>query len=97
MTGLAVPELLVATVTAWQRGESSAAHDAYLAMTPYLRLEAMPGTVGLAVRKEAWRQRGVIASSRLRRGAPLAATTKRSIGRRLRDTGTNVPAAYPAT
>ncbi len=96
MTGLATPELLVRTVTAAARDDATGAHDTYLRMAAYLRLEAMPGTVGLAVRKEAWRQRGVIASSRIRRGGALAPATKRAIGRRLRDAGVDVPAAYPA-
>ncbi len=67
--------------------------DAFLAVLPYLRLEA--GSAGLRVRKEAWRQRGVIASGRTRGGQPLGATTKRAITRRLREIGMAPRDSYP--
>lgn len=67
--------------------------DAFLAVLPYLRLEA--GSPGLRIRKEAWRQRGVIASGRTRRGQPLEATTKRAVTRRLREIGTAPRDGYP--
>jgi 4-hydroxy-tetrahydrodipicolinate synthase len=95
MTGVAVPERLAAVIAAWRHDDHTGARDRYLAVTPYLRLEAMPGTVGLAVRKEAWRQRGVLASGRLRTGAPLQAATKRAITRRLRDVGIGLADPYP--
>lgn len=95
MTGLAVPEHLVDVVRAWRGGDHTAARDAYLAATPYLRLEAMPGAIGLVVRKEAWRQRGVIRSGRVRRGAPLGATTRGAITRRLRDAGIALVDPWP--
>lgn len=95
MTGLAVPELLVTTVRAHLAGDTTRARDAYTAMSSYLRLETMPGTVGLTVRKEAWRQRGVIASGRVRAGRPLGAETKRAITRRLQDAGVALAAPYP--
>lgn len=95
MTGLAVPEHLVAVVRAWRGGDHVAARDAYLAATGYLRLEAMPGAIGLVVRKEAWRQRGVIGSSRVRRGAPLGAATRAAITRRLREAGVSLADPWP--
>lgn len=95
MTGAAVPERLVETLAAWAQGDTVGARDAYLAATAYLRLETMPGATGLVVRKEAWRQRGVIASSRVRRGDPLGLTTKRAITRRLRDAGIATPEGLP--
>lgn len=95
MTGLAVPELLVATVRHHLAGEPSAARDAYARLSTYLRLETMPGATGLKVRKEAWRQRGVLASARVRAGDPLGAETKRAITRRLRDAGIEVADPYP--
>jgi 4-hydroxy-tetrahydrodipicolinate synthase len=67
--------------------------DAFLAVLPYLRLEA--GSPGLRVRKEAWRQRGVIGSGRTRRGQPLEATTKRAVTRRLREVGMAPRDGYP--
>lgn len=95
MTGVAIPDALVEVVARFRGGDRSGAMDRYLTATPYLRLESMPGTVGLTVRKEAWRQRGVIASSRVRRGEPLGRETKRAITRRLRDAGLEVSAPMP--
>lgn len=95
MTGLAVPELLVATVRHHLAGGTGAARDAYARLSSYLRLETMPGMTGLKVRKEAWRQRGVLASSRVRSGGPLGPETKRAITRRLRDAGVEVADPYP--
>jgi len=95
MTGVAAPERLVETLRHWTHGDTAGARDAYLAASAYLRLEAMSGTTGLVVRKEAWRQRGVITSSRVRRGEPLGITTKRAITRRLRDAGVETPDGLP--
>lgn len=95
MTGLAVPELLVAVVHHHLAGDTTAARDAYARMSAYLRLETMPATIGLTVRKEAWRQRGVLASGRVRRGEPLGAETKRAVTRRLRDAGVALAHPYP--
>lgn len=67
--------------------------EGFLSVLPYLRLEA--GSPGLRVRKEAWRQRGVLHSGRTRRGRPLAATTKRAITRRLREVGVAPQDPYP--
>lgn len=91
MAGLATPERLVEVVRTWQQAEPARAREAYLQLAGWLRLEAMPGSVGLAVRKEAWRQRGVIGSSRIRRGQPLGATTKVAITRRLQELGVATP------
>jgi 4-hydroxy-tetrahydrodipicolinate synthase len=88
----AVPERLH-EVLAEASDEGPMPLDAFLAVLPYLRLEA--GSPGLRVRKEAWRQRGVIASGRTRRGEPLAATTKRAITRRLREIGMAPRDGYP--
>lgn len=95
MTGLAVPELLVVTVRRHLAGDTAAARDAYARCSAYLRLETMPAAIGLAVRKEAWRQRGVLASSRVRAGQPLGPETKRAITRRLRDADVAVRDPYP--
>jgi 4-hydroxy-tetrahydrodipicolinate synthase len=86
----AVPELLTRCVRA---DGATARRDAHLAAAGYLHLEV--GSAGLRVRKEAWRQRGVIRSARCRAGAPLGATTKRAVGRRLRDAGIELGAPYP--
>lgn len=88
----AVPERLH-EVLAQAPDEGPMPLDAFLAVLPYLRLEA--GSPGLRVRKEAWRQRGVIASGRTRRGQPLGATTKRAVTRRLREIGMAPRDGYP--
>lgn len=93
MTGLATPELLVETVARWQSGDHAGARAAYERMSRWLRLEI--GPAALVTRKEAWRQRGVIDSSRVRAAAPLEAATKRAVTRRLRDAGVDVTDPYP--
>lgn len=93
MTGLAAPETLVEVVARWRAGDAAGAREAYERLSRWLRLEI--GASGLVVRKEAWRQRGVIASSRVRAGSPLGAETKRAVTRRLRDAGLDVPTPYP--
>lgn len=95
MTGVAVPELLADVIGRFHTGDRSAARDVYSRATAYLRLEAMPGTAGLVARKEAWRQRGVISSSRVRKGAPLGSATKQAITRRLQDCEIDVADRYP--
>jgi 4-hydroxy-tetrahydrodipicolinate synthase len=92
MVASAVPERLQ-EVLANAPDEGPVPLDAFLAVLPYLRLEA--GSPGLRISKEAWRQRGVVGSGRTRRGQPLAATTKRAITRRLRDVGVAPRDGYP--
>jgi 4-hydroxy-tetrahydrodipicolinate synthase len=93
VAGGAVPERLAEVVARHRAAEPGASRDAFLELLPYLRLEV--GGPGPRVRKEAWRQRGVIGSSRVRRGAPLGTATKQAITRRLRDVGIAVPDPYP--
>jgi 4-hydroxy-tetrahydrodipicolinate synthase len=88
----AVPELLVRALRA---AGPAAGRDHHLAAAPYLHLEV--GSTGPRVRKEAWRQRGVLVSGRSRVGAPLAAPTKRAITRRLREVGVDVVDPYPGS
>ncbi len=92
LTGLAAAERLVEVVRRWQEGDPSGAREAYLELAAWLRLEVWAGGVGLVVRKEAWRQRGVIASSRVRRGEPLGMATKAAVTRRLQELGLSTPA-----
>lgn len=65
MTGFSHPEALVATVTGWRDGGFSAARDA---ITPWLPLINFEGQVqiGLAIRKEHFRRRGVLTSAAVR-------------------------------
>lgn len=64
MTGLAVPEQLVAIVQTFAADPESA-ELRWTALLPLIRLEAFP-PFNLAARKEVWRLRGVIGSSRCR-------------------------------
>jgi 4-hydroxy-tetrahydrodipicolinate synthase len=64
MTGLPVPEHLVSIVRTFA-SDPAAAEREWSALLPLIRLEAFP-PFNLAARKEVWRLRGVIASSRCR-------------------------------
>jgi 4-hydroxy-tetrahydrodipicolinate synthase len=74
-------------------GDTGAAREEHLLACGYLRLEA--GSTGTVVRKEAWRQRGLLTSGRARHGSPLGAATKAAITRRLRDLGVELRAGWP--
>lgn len=92
MAGLAVAERLVEVVRRWQDGDPSGARETYRELGLWLRLEVWAAGAGLVVSKEAWRQRGVIASSRVRRGEPLGMATKTAVTRRLQELGLSTPA-----
>lgn len=92
LAGLAVPERLVEVSRRWQDGDPSGARETYLELVGWLRLEVWPAGVGLVVRKEAWRQRGVIDSARVRRGEPLGMATKTAVTRRLQELAVSTPA-----
>jgi 4-hydroxy-tetrahydrodipicolinate synthase len=70
MTGFAFPEALVEVIRRWFTGEREAAEDLYDAYLPVIRHENQLG-LGLALRKEALRRRGVIASARARAPGPV--------------------------
>jgi 4-hydroxy-tetrahydrodipicolinate synthase len=93
IAGCAVPERLVEVVARHRADELTASRDAFAELAVYLRLEV--GGPGLRVRKEAWRQRGVIGSARVRRGAPLGTPTKQAITRRLREVGAPLRDPFP--
>ncbi|MGW0939137.1 dihydrodipicolinate synthase family protein [Streptomyces sp. NPDC002666] len=65
MTGFSCPEGLVACVEAWRGGGYEAAREAYLPYLPLVNFEAQAG-IGLAVRKESIRRRGLITESGVR-------------------------------
>ncbi|MGP4021558.1 dihydrodipicolinate synthase family protein [Saccharopolyspora sp. 5N708] len=69
MTGFSVPEGLVACVAAWQRGGYDAAREAYSPYLPLVNFEAQ-ARIGLAIRKEALRRRGLLRESGVRPPAP---------------------------
>ncbi|MGC5006611.1 dihydrodipicolinate synthase family protein [Streptomyces sp. DT203] len=75
MTGFSCPEGLVACVDAWRSGGYDAARDAYLPYLPLVNFEAQAG-IGLAVRKEAIRRRGLVMESGVR---PPAAAMPESL------------------
>ncbi|MGW0083105.1 dihydrodipicolinate synthase family protein [Streptomyces sp. NPDC003393] len=65
MTGFSCPEGLIACVEAWRGGGYEAAREAYLPYLPLVNFEAQAG-IGLALRKEAVRRRGLIMESGVR-------------------------------
>ena len=73
MTGVAYPEMLVGVCEKHFAGDAKGADDLYDAFLPIVRYENQPG-VGLTIRKEILRRRGVIKSAALRApGAKLDA------------------------
>jgi 4-hydroxy-tetrahydrodipicolinate synthase len=80
MTGFAFPEMLVGVCRHWAAGEEEKAEDLYDCYLPLVRHEQQPG-IGLALRKETLRRRGVLASARLRPPGPvLDAADQRELG-----------------
>lgn len=69
MTGFSVPEGLLTCVGAWRDGGYDAARAAYLPYLPLVNFEAQ-ARIGLAIRKEALRRRGLILESGVRPPAP---------------------------
>lgn len=69
MTGFAFPEALAQVIRRWFAGEREAAEDLYDAYLPVIRHENQLG-LGLALRKETLRRRGIIASARARAPGP---------------------------
>jgi 4-hydroxy-tetrahydrodipicolinate synthase len=69
MTGFAFPEMLVEVCRRFARGDAEGAEDVYDAYLPVVRHEQQPG-IGLALRKETLRRRGIIASARTRAPGP---------------------------
>lgn len=65
MTGFSHPEGLRAALDAWREGGFVAARTAFAPWLPLVNFEAQPG-VGLALRKEILRQRGVFTDSAVR-------------------------------
>lgn len=65
MTGFSHPEGLRTALSAWDDGGYPAARDAYAPWLPLVNFEAQPG-IGLALRKEILRRRGVFADGRVR-------------------------------
>jgi 4-hydroxy-tetrahydrodipicolinate synthase len=74
MTGFSHPEGLVAAVDAYQRDGFEAAYEAFRPWLPIANFEGQQG-IGLAVRKEILRRRGIIDDAAIRRpGRPFPAS-----------------------
>ncbi|MGI9252663.1 MAG: dihydrodipicolinate synthase family protein [Thermomicrobiales bacterium] len=69
MTGFALPEALVAIVSAHQAGNRDAARAAFDRALPLMVFEAQPGA-GVALRKEILKRRGALAHATVRQPAP---------------------------
>ena len=69
MTGFAFPEMLVQVCRLHAAGDADRAEDLFDAYLPLIRYEQQIG-IGLAIRKETFRRRGVIASTRTRAPGP---------------------------
>ena len=81
MTGFAFPEILVKIMTHWHAGEHDAAADVFYRAVPLMRFEFQEG-IGMAIRKEVLRRRGVLASAATRAPAGgLDAPTKQALDR----------------
>jgi 4-hydroxy-tetrahydrodipicolinate synthase len=65
MTGVAYPEMLVGVCERFFAGDAVGAEDLYDAFLPIVRYENQSG-IGLAIRKEILRRRGIIKTARLR-------------------------------
>lgn len=81
MTGFAFPEILVEVVTAFRAGEVDRAADVFYRNVPLMRFEFQEG-IGMAIRKEVLRRRGVLKSAAIRApGAKLDASTVAALDR----------------
>lgn len=76
MTGFAYPEMLVEVVNRFWSGDLAAAADAFYRYVPLMRFEFQEG-IGMAIRKEVLRRRGVLADAAIRMpGAVLDESTR---------------------
>ncbi|EMY34166.1 dihydrodipicolinate synthetase [Arthrobacter crystallopoietes BAB-32] len=69
MTGFSHPEALQLAITAYQDGGFRAARDVFAPWLPLANFEGQPG-IGLALRKEILKRRGIIAEALVRPPAP---------------------------
>jgi 4-hydroxy-tetrahydrodipicolinate synthase len=81
MTGFAYPELLVKIVALFHSGDLDAAAAAFYPYVPLMRFEFQEG-IGMAIRKEVLKRRGVVACSDVRQpGAKLDKATLSALDR----------------
>lgn len=81
MTGFAFPEILVEIVRSFRAGNVDHAANVFYANVPLMRFEFQEG-IGMAIRKEVLRRRGVLTSAALRPpGTKLDAATTAALDR----------------
>lgn len=81
MTGFAFPEILVRIMQHWNAGERDQAADVFYRAVPLMRFEFQEG-IGMAIRKEVLRRRGVLKSAATRAPAGgLDAPTREALDR----------------
>src|SRR5882672_8957339 len=81
MTGFAYPEILVEIVKAYRSGNLDQAADVFYRNVALMRFEFQEG-IGMAIRKEVLRRRGVLAHAAIRApGATLDQTTRDALER----------------
>jgi len=68
-TGVAFPEMLVEVCDLFDKGQSQKGEDLYDLFLPLIRYEQQPG-IGLAIRKEIFRRRGIIECASVRAPGP---------------------------
>jgi 4-hydroxy-tetrahydrodipicolinate synthase len=84
MTGFAYPEILVKIVKLYHSGDVDAAAAAFYPYVPLMRFEFQEG-IGMAIRKEVLKRRGVVECADIRPpGAKLDATTLAALDRVLK-------------
>jgi 4-hydroxy-tetrahydrodipicolinate synthase len=94
MTGFAFPEVLLAIWRAWERGDHQTAAETYYTYLPVLIFEGQP-KIGVAIRKEVLRRRGLIDCARIRQpGLTLDDGTLAGLIATLEFTG--IEQAFPA-
>jgi 4-hydroxy-tetrahydrodipicolinate synthase len=71
MTGFAYPEMLIEVVRLFRSGNTKSAADAFYRYVPLMRFEFQEG-VGMAIRKELLRRRGVLADASIRAPGAVA-------------------------
>ena len=79
MTGFAFPEVLVRTYRLMREGKQTEAAHHFFRYLPLIRYEAQEG-IGLSIRKEAMKRRGLLKTARVRHpGAPIDDLTRREL------------------
>ena len=69
-TGVAFPEMLIEVCRRFFAGQAESGEDLYDTFLPLVRHEQQPG-IGLAIRKEIFRRRGLISSAKVRAPGPV--------------------------